>query len=53
MDGYVARMKNGYVYGYSSNIFLFPDLKLGKRDVTHCQLKHRHTNYRNFIMFLN
>lgn len=28
MDGYVARMKNGYVYGYSSNIFLFPDLKL-------------------------
>lgn len=28
MNGYIARMKNGFVYGYSSNIFLFPELKL-------------------------
>ncbi|KAL9966146.1 hypothetical protein ACROYT_G024171 [Oculina patagonica] len=28
MNGYLARMKNGFVYGYSSNLYLFPDLKL-------------------------
>ena len=32
MDGYVVRMKNGFVYGYSSNIYVFPDLKLGKEN---------------------
>ena len=30
MNGYIARVKTGYVYGYASKIFLFPELKLGK-----------------------
>lgn len=28
MNGYIARVKTGYVYGYASKIFLFPELKL-------------------------
>lgn len=30
LNDYLARIKSGYVYGYSSKIFLFPDLKLGR-----------------------
>ena len=30
INGYLARMKSGFVYGYASNLYLFPDLKLGE-----------------------
>ena len=30
MNGYLARTKTGYMYGYGSNICLFPELKLGE-----------------------
>ena len=30
LNDYLARIKSGYVYGYTSKVFLFPDLKLGR-----------------------
>ena len=29
IDGYLSRNKNGYIYGYSSRVYLVPELKVG------------------------